>query len=168
MSKRIVGDTWSVAATGQWANRAIAAALMLAVGVVGVLALWPWLNGGGRETAVLDAETDLAGAERAYPGREILIEDNEFPLTVSCVRASGSEQVFVVIITNGGAVSADYLVAAELSSEAGETVEALAEINDLRSGEKRETVLVPDTAIGDVAACAITAVQGDRRVLLSR
>ena len=88
MSTRILGDTWTVAATGQWANRAIAAVLMLAVGVVGFFALWQWSNNNDRDTEVLDGNTEIAGAQRPYPGREIQIEDNEFPLTVSCVRAS--------------------------------------------------------------------------------
>lgn len=168
MSKRIVGDTKAVATTGPWANRIIAIALAVAVAIVGFLALQSLFNPDDSEPSIPVDETDVAGAERPYPGREIVVEDNEFPLTVSCVRASGSDDVYVVILTNRADAATDYLVAAELSNEAEQSTMALAEINDLRSGEERETVLVPDTDIGDIDFCEVTAVQGDRRVLLSR
>ncbi len=168
MSKRIVGDTKTVATTGPWANRIIAIVLTVAVAIVGFLALRSLFAADQPEASIPVDETDVAGAERPYPGRELVIDDNEFPLTISCVRASASGGVFVVIVTNDGPSATDYLVAAELSNEAEQSVTALAEINDLRAGEERETVLVPDADIGEVDFCEITAVQGDRRVLLSR
>jgi hypothetical protein len=168
MSMRIVGDTEAVATNAQWLNRSIAGLLLLLVTVAGVLTYRGLRDSSNADETVEPGELNPEGAERTYSGQELVIEDLEFPLTLSCVPVVGSTEVYVVIMTNDGNIEADYLVAAELVSDDGDVVQAMAEVNDLRPQEVRESVLVPDEDLDAIDGCSITAIQGNRRVLLNR
>ena len=114
-----------------------------------------------------EVDDEPSSPSRPYPGDRLEIDDAEFPLTISCLRdRSVDDPVYLVIIRNGGQLPADYLVSAELVDDEGTAVEALAEATQLRPGEEREVVLLPDEEVSARAECRIRAIQGDRRVLL--
>lgn len=162
-------DTGAVASRGPWFNRAIAAVLLVLVTVVGVMAIQSIMASEDAQPSIIDLDDEqVNGPERPYPGSKVQITDAVYPLTIGCLQAVGNDDVFVVSITNDGEIASDYLVVAELFAGDGTAVEAMATINDLRAGESRETVLVPDDQLDEIADCTIKAVQSDRRVLLSR
>lgn len=172
MSTRIVGDTEGVATNAQWLNRSIAGLLLLLVTVAGVLTYRSVVNANQEDEATAGlsdvVEFDPDGPERAYSGQQLTFDDVDFPLTLSCLPSVGSTEVYVVIITNDGRIEADWVVAADLITDNGPTVEATTEVNNLLPDETRESILVPDEEPGAIDDCTITAIQGERRVLLNR
>ncbi|MGI9597926.1 MAG: hypothetical protein ACR2QK_17305 [Acidimicrobiales bacterium] len=115
----------------------------------------------------LAVEDEPAVPDRPYPGQRFQIGDSEFPLSIGCLPDLAIDDVYLVVIQNQGATATDYIVSAHLTNDGGRSVEAVARADDLQPGEEREVVLRPEDAIADPTDCAISAVQGDRRVLLS-
>ena len=69
-------------------------------------------------------------------------------------------------MTTESSSTTDYLITADLVDDGG-SVSARTEALALRPGEEREIVLRPEDDIDRPTECIITAIQGDRRVLLA-
>jgi len=153
-----------VASTEVYLTRAAVALSIILVLLLTGLALLSVFGGDEGQGEPVDLVPD--DRPTAYPGQQYVFDDAEEALTIGCVPTVGNTDVYVVSITNQSERVVDYVVVAELVAKVGNPVEAMAEITRLQPAEAREVVLVPDRAIDGIEDCTITAIQGDRRVLL--
>lgn len=167
---------------GFFRYRGVAALSVIAMMILGLIAIYALLGSDdGNDTAEDQTTTDPAPPQSVEG--ELVIEDSEFPLTLQCRAgtdadntdedsstgrdpSTGRDEVYVVVITNRGEVESDLLITADLSNGDGVTVGAVATIDRLRPDQTRPAVLFADRDIGIIESCKITAVQGDKRVLL--
>lgn len=165
-----MGDNAAVGSADIFLKRAV---LGLSVGLVVLLtgvALYSLIVGNDAEgSPEVTTPDEPAGASTVppFPGQLVEIDDLEFPLTLGCIRDRTAEDLFVVVIRNGGTTAVDYLVSASLTAEGGESVDARATVDALQPNEERQVALLPQDDISNPTRCAIKVVQGDRRVLLS-
>jgi hypothetical protein len=163
-----VVNNGAVASNEVYLTRAAVALSIILVLLLGGLAMFSVFGGAGVEPvdiAVPDDEEDQP-PPTAYRGERYTFDDRSQALTIGCVPTVGNTDVYVVSITNQADIAFDYLVVARLTPESGAPVEASVDIPDLQPTEAREVVLVPDSPIDDIDECTITAIEGDRRVLL--
>lgn len=170
MSKRIVGDNAEVGSADIYLKRLVLGLSMAVVALLAGIAVYSLFSQPEDPEPVAEAEIiddDPSSPARSNPGGPLQVGDLEFPLSIGCAVDSSNDGVYLVTIHNQGQIQTDYLVSALLTSGDGSSVEALARVDALRAGEVREVVLLAEGQPQDVQTCAITAVQSDRRVLLS-
>lgn len=150
-------------------RRGLVIASIVIVVVLSGVAIFSLVDNTGTQDAEAE-DGNPAPPGRAFPGVRVQVDDESFPLSVGCLPASGTEsdedEVFSIVLTNLGASDVDYVVAAMLTSQDGETQEVVVDVPRLQPGQEVEQFVVPGRELGAVESCAITAVQTDRRVLL--
>ncbi len=163
-----VGDNGGVGSADLYLKRTVLGLSVALVLLLAGIAVYSLLS---TDEPVIDPELTVQSEPEApgpiFPGERMQIGDAEFPMSIGCVQDRSDDDVFLIIIENQGATATDYLISAELRGDDGSSVEALARADDLRAGEEREVVLLPDDPIDNPSECVINAVEGDRRVLLS-
>lgn len=168
VERQFLRDTERVNSVDTYMKRAVlglSSALVLLLAGVAVFTLLS--NDEPQISPDLTVGTEPEAPEVVFPGSRLQIGDNEFPLSIGCIQDRTDDEVFLVVIQNQGAAETDYLVSARLIADDGTSVDAMARADDLRPGEEREIVLLPDDDIDNPDECVIKAVQGDRRVLIS-
>lgn len=164
-----MGDTTAVGSADIFLKRAVLSLSVALVVLLTGVALYSLISTDDPDDGPdLTVPEEPAGPTTVppFPGQLLEIDDSEFPLTIGCIRDRTAEDLFLVVIRNGGASPVDYLVSASLTAEGGASVEALATVDNLLPNEERQVVLRPEADIANPNRCFIDAVQGDRRVLL--
>lgn len=156
-----------MASADTYLKRVVIILSVILIVLLAIISISSIIPDGEDDSADSTTDPDPAAAG-PYPGQLFEIDDMEFPLTVGCRSEPDENGVFLAFVQNRGEVATSYVVAAELSDANGQSVQAVAEVDDLLPGEQREAVLFPRQDLAGVNGCAITIVQGDRRVLLSR
>lgn len=157
-----------MASADTYLKRLVVILSVVLVSLLAIISIYSLLPNSDDEPDPIIEGGERAGPTQAYPGQIFEIDDMEFPLSIGCRSGLDEEGVFLAYIWNRGQVSASYILAASLTTPDGDSVEAIAEINNLAPGEEREAVLRPRESLAGVNACSIVAVQGDRRILLGR
>lgn len=168
MERQFLGDTERVNSLDTYMKRAVLGLSMALVLLLCGVAVFTLLSNDEPEISQdLTVGPEPEAPEVVFPGSMLQIGDAEFPLSIGCIQDRTDDEIFLIVIENQGAGETDYLVSASLIADDGTSVEAMARADDLRPGEEREVVLLPDDDIDNPDECVINAVQGDRRVLIS-
>lgn len=172
MSKHFVGNNARVGSADMYLKRIVLGLSVVVVLLLAGLAISSIFNRTETQEPAAEVQPEVIdddpnSPDIVFPGNRIEVGDLEFPLSISCVTGTGGGDVHLIVIENQGALNANYLVTAELVDNDGSSVDAMARVDELRAGERREVVLLADSLPNAASACTITGVQSDRRVLLN-